>query len=113
MAVTYSWSFPTLDVVFDEGTMQNVVQTAHWIYTATDGMYTASNYGSIGLSPPNPSDFVPYEQLTPSIVEGWVQSAMGQEQIDAMNTSLSNNIAAQKNPTSGPLPPPWNQSSPA
>jgi hypothetical protein len=109
MAVSYAWTFPTLDVVFDEGNMQNVVETVHWVYTATDGDYVASSYGTVTVPPPEPADFIPYDELTPAIVEGWVEGAMGQDQLDAMDLALANNIAAQQNPTSGPLPPPWNQ----
>ena len=107
MATTYTWNFPALDVVFNEENMQNVVQTAHWIYSATDGEYSASQYGSVGLPVPSPEDFIPYDSLTEQIVEGWVVAALGQEQVDSMTKSLADNIESQKNPTSGQLPPPW------
>jgi hypothetical protein len=43
-----------------------VVMTAHWTATKTDGDYTASAYGSIGLPAKDPSDptFVAYEDIT-------------------------------------------------
>ena len=43
-----------------------VVMTVHWTADKTDGDYTASAYGSIGLPAKDPSDptFIPYDQLT-------------------------------------------------
>jgi hypothetical protein len=106
MAISYAWSFPTLDVVYSEDGFSNVVKTVHWIYTATDGSFSAYSYGTIGLASPG-QPFTSYDDLTPEIVEGWVVSAMGQDKVDAMETSLASQVEALKNPTSGPLPPPW------
>lgn len=106
MAIVYTWCFPTLDVIYSEDGFQNVVQTVHWTYTAVDGDYTASSYGTVGLPAPG-QPFTAYDDLTPEIVQGWVVGVMGQEKVDAMNASLANNIASQKNPTGGALPPPW------
>ena len=106
MAIVYTWGFPALDVIYSEDGFQNVVHTVHWTYTAVDGDYTASSYGTVGLPAPG-QPFTAYDDLTPEIVQGWVVGVMGQEQVDAMNLSLANNIASQKNPTGGALPPPW------
>lgn len=114
MAVTYAWSFPTLDVVYNEvdpvsgEPVQNVVTAVHWIYTATDGVFSASTYSVAQMQPPG-VPFIAYEDLTPEIVQGWVEAALGPEQLAAMNESLANQIAAQQNPTGGALPPPWTQ----
>jgi hypothetical protein len=37
----YTWSFPNF-----ETNSENVVKTIHWRYTAVDGEYSASMYGS-------------------------------------------------------------------
>lgn len=106
MAISYAWSFPTLDVVYSEDGFTNVVKSVNWIYTASEGSYSTYFYGSIGL--PNPGQpFISYDDLTPEIVEGWVVSAMGQDKVDAMETSLATQIENLKNPTGGPMPPPW------
>lgn len=112
MAIVYTWSFPTLDVVYNEidpvsgDPVQNVVSVVHWIYTAVEDTYTASTYGTVTLPPPG-MPFVDFDDLTPEIVEGWVVGVMGEDQVAAMETSLANQIEAQKNPTGGSLPPPW------
>ena len=44
MATSYEWSFPSLDVTYNEidpqteEPVQNVVTTVHWVYTARDGI---------------------------------------------------------------------------
>lgn len=112
MAISYSWSFPTLDVVYNEvdpvsgQPVQNVVSVVHWIYTAVDDTYTASTYSTVTLPPPG-MPFVEFDDLTPEIVQGWVEAALGPDQLAAMDESLANQIEAQKNPTGGALPPPW------
>ena len=56
-----------------------VLCTAHWNASKTDGDYTASAYGSLGLPAKDPSDptFVPYDQITEAQVIKWVKKAMG------------------------------------
>lgn len=108
MAISYSWSFPVLDVIYDEGGLQNVVTTVHWVYTAQDGAYSAQSYGTVALAAPG-QPFINYNDLTEEIVTDWVVNAMGAEQVSAMEASLAAQINAQENPTGGPLPPPWSQ----
>lgn len=112
MAVAYEWSFPSLDVIYSEvdpqteEPVQNVVTTVHWIYTAQDGDYTATMYSTVGLPGPG-QPFTAYEDLTPDIVQGWVESAIGADQVAEMQKSLANSIEAQKTPQGGSMTPPW------
>lgn len=112
MAVTYEWSFPALDVIYNEvdpetgELVQNVVTTVHWVYTARDGNYTATMYSTVGLPGPG-QPFTAYEDLTPAIVQGWTEAALGADQVAEMQASLANNIEAQKQPKGGSMPPPW------
>jgi hypothetical protein len=112
MAVSYEWSFPSLDVIhnqIDEQTglaVQNVVTTVHWVYTARDGDYTASMYSTVGLPGPG-QPFTAFEDLTPAIVQGWVETALGADQVAEMQSSLANSIEHQKQPKGGTVAPPW------
>lgn len=112
MAVTYEWSFPALDVIYNEvdpatgEPVQNVVTTVHWVYTARDGNYTATMYSTVGLPGPG-QPFTAYEDLTPVIVQGWVEAAIGPDQMAEMQESLARNIEAQKHPKGGSMAPPW------
>lgn len=102
----YAWSFPTLDVVYNEDGFAQVVKTVHWRYKATDGDYTAESYGTISLTAPG-QPFTDFDDLTPEIVTGWVTSVMGEEQVAAMDAALASQIDAKKNPVSGSVAPPW------
>lgn len=106
MAIEYTWTFPALDVTYEEDGLKNVVNTVHWVYNAKDGDYTATMYSTVGLAAPG-QPFVDYDDLTPEIVEGWVVGAMGEAAVDEMRASLAGSIESQKAPKGGNLPPPW------
>ena len=108
MAITYDWIFNPLTVKPAEGSLTDVVITIDWRRTATDDQYSASCYVQVSLGPPAPSDFTPYSDLTKDQVQGWVVSVLGQDQVDAYDISLAQQIENQKNPPSIQLPPPWN-----
>jgi hypothetical protein len=80
----------------------NVVNTVHWQATQTDGDFTASAYGSLGVPAKDPSDptFIPFDQLTEAEVKQWVLTTMGEEQVEALQANLDGQIEAQKHPTS-------------
>jgi hypothetical protein len=79
-----------------------VVQTIHWTANQTDGDFTASSYGSLGVPAKDPSDptFIAFASLTEEQVKQWVLDTMGQEQVEALQANLDGQIEAQKNPTS-------------
>jgi len=112
MSITYKWSFPALDVTYNEidpqtgKPVRNAVNTVHWVYTAKDGDYTSTMYSTVGLPAPG-QPFVDYSDLTPEIVEGWVVSALGEATVEEMKASLAGSIESQKAPKGGVLPPPW------
>jgi hypothetical protein len=80
----------------------SVVSTIHWTATQTDGDYTASAYGSLGVPAKDPSDptFIPFDELTETEVKQWVLQTMGEEQVAALQANLDGQIEAQKNPVS-------------
>jgi hypothetical protein len=79
-----------------------VVQTIHWTASQTDGDFTASSYGSLGVPAKDPSDptFIALASLTEAQVKQWVLDTMGQEQVTALQANLDGQIEAKKNPTS-------------
>jgi hypothetical protein len=104
MAITYTWSFPQFDVAKAEDGLTDVVTTIHWIINATDGTYTASSYGTVGLGSPNPADFIPYNQLT----ETWAISACSASlDVLSIEAGLAANIANQIDPPIVPMAPPF------
>jgi hypothetical protein len=92
-----------LNIVTINRTLPDAVcTTAHWTASKTDGDYTASAYGSIGLPAKEPSDptFVAYEDITEAQAIEWTLAAMGEEAVAALEAGLDAQIEAQKNPVS-------------
>jgi len=79
-----------------------VVNTIHWQASQTDGDFTASAYGSLGVPAADPTapGFIPFEELTEEQVKQWVITTMGEEQVAALQANLDGQIEAQKHPTS-------------
>ena len=86
MAITYEWSFPNFEV-----NSENEVKTIHWRYTATDGDYSASMYGSCGGS-----EGMDFTAMTKDHAIACVVENNSSE--EEMQTNLSAQIEAQKNP---------------
>jgi hypothetical protein len=71
------------------------VNLVHWICHDSEGEFSGSVYGSIGLTG---ELTVPYESLTESQVISWVKSAMGADTVAAHEAAVVAQIEAQKNP---------------
>lgn len=106
MSISYSWEFPSLDVVPSADGYSNVVRVVHWNYVATDGTRYQNMPGFSPLAAPSGS-FVNYADLTPAIVTGWVEGAIGAERLAEMKAELADRIARAANPPIEQLPPPW------
>jgi propanediol dehydratase small subunit len=89
--IQYQWSVVTMDYK----TSDKFVVTVHYNVSATEGEYTASTYGTVGYTQEEGADYIPYENLTPEIVVGWVQNSLGK---DTVEESLAGQIESQKNP---------------
>ena len=84
-----NWTISTMEREVSNG----FVITAHWQATATDGDYTASIYSTCSWADGTP--VIPYENLTPETVLGWVWETVSKQ---ATEDALAANIALQKNP---------------
>jgi len=107
MSNTYTWSFPTLTAYPQAEGQTDVVYTVHWVLTGTDGTYTGSVYGTVGLTYVAGSPYTPYAQLTEAQVQGWTTTTLGAEQVAALEANIDAQIQQQITPTSVNLPPPW------
>jgi len=107
MSNTYTWSFPTLTAYPQAEGQTDVVFIVHWVLTGTDGTYTGSVYGTVGLTYVAGSPYTPYADLTEAQVQGWTTTALGAEQVAALEANIDAQIQQQITPTSVNLPPPW------
>ena len=107
MAISYEWDVNTVDVHPTEGGHTDVIYNVHWRLNATDTQvdaegnpYTASVYGTQSLDTSDLSGFIDFDSVTLAEVQGWVESAMGEEKVQSLEDGLDANIAGQINPTS-------------
>lgn len=107
MSITNTWSVSQMDCYPTYEGETDVVFTVHWLLTATDGTYVGSAYGSCGVTLDEGSTFTPYADLTQDQVIGWVQAALGAEQVAAFEANVAQQIADQINPPVVTPPLPW------
>jgi hypothetical protein len=87
MAIEYTWSFPNF-----ETNSENVVKTIHWRYTAVDGEYSASMYGSCAGSEGMNFDSMTKEHCENCVLENQDTT------IEKMQNNLSAQIEEKKTP---------------
>jgi hypothetical protein len=109
MAINYTWDVSTVDVKEIDGNADTVFNV-HWRLTGTDDTNTvedsqgndvsaaATVYGTIGLDTEDLSDFTAFADLTVSDVQGWVEAAMGADEVQAKKDGLDATIAELVNP---------------
>jgi len=96
MTTAFTWDIAQLE----RTTVDGIVYTAHYTVAATDGIYSASAYGSIGLEQPDPDDVIPFAELTKDLVIGWVQEKLGgDEKVEEIETALQAQLDEQAAPT--------------
>jgi hypothetical protein len=97
-----TWDIAQLERRLPDGDTcpDGAIYTVHWTASLEEDGETAGAYGSIGFGAPNPSSFVPFNQLTKEEVVGWVLSALGVDQVVSIEEGLNNQIQQKLNPTS-------------
>jgi hypothetical protein len=76
-----------------------IVFTVHYTVNANDGTYSAGAYGSVGLEAPE-DNVIPYAELTPEIVIGWVKDKLGgEEKVAEIEAALQAQIDEQRAPS--------------
>ena len=96
MSITITWGVSELE----RHTADGIVYTAHYRVDAADGTYTSGAYGSIGFeAPEDPSEVIPFADLTEEIVIGWVKDALTAEKVESIESALEARIAEQHAPT--------------
>ena len=94
-ATTFEWGIAQME----RHTADGIVFTVHYTVAANDGTYSSSAYGSIGLEQPE-GEVIPFAELTPEVVIGWVQAKLGgEEKVDEIQAALQAQIDQQRTPT--------------
>ena len=108
MAINYAWDVSIVDTYPTKDSNSDVVYNVHWRLTATDDAnndadgnpQTSSVYGSQGLDTDSISSFTAFADLTSSDVQGWVEAALGADEVTALKANLDAQIAEKITPTS-------------
>ena len=109
MAINYTWNVSTVDVKEIDGNADTVFNV-HWRLNAEDDAnivkdflgndvpISVSVYGTQSLDTSDLSDFTAFADLSTSDVQGWVEAAMGEEEVTNMKTGLDAQIDELINP---------------
>lgn len=107
MATTISWIVQQMDCYPTEDGQTDVVFTVHWRCNGVDGDYAGTSYGTQSVTYVAGEPFTPYADLTQDQVIGWVQDAMGPEQVASVEANVEQQIQDQINPPVVSPPLPW------
>ena len=94
MSTTFTWNIAQME----RETADGYVFTVHYTVDAKDDTYSAGAYGSVGLERPETS-MIPFADLTPEIVIGWVKEKFGDEKVLEIEEALQSQIEEQRHPS--------------
>ena len=108
MAIGYTWDVSTVDTYPTLESNADVVYNVHWRLTAEDDAnqdadgknWTATVYGTQSVDTSDLSSFTAFADLTSSDVQGWVEAAMGADEVQSLKDGLDAQIALLITPTS-------------
>ena len=105
MTITNTWAIQQMDCYPEYEGEPDVVFVCHWTLIATDGTYSGSSYGSVGVTYEAGTPYTAYADLTLDQVLGWVWTN-GVDK-DATEAAVAAQIENQINPTVVTPPLPW------
>ena len=115
MAISYTWDVSNVDTYPSHtdsqdpaNTESDVIYNVHWRLNGEDDAnndadgnpQSGSVYGSVGLSVEDLSSFTAFADVSLSDVQGWVEAALGSDQVTALKASIDAQIAEKITPTS-------------
>ena len=96
---TTTWALANVDYDVSDG----FCHTAHWTVTRVDGDYSSYRYGSIALN--RPSSLTARTDLKTADIIADVKAVLGTDEVTAIETALTNEIAKLKTPVQGSFVP--------
>jgi hypothetical protein len=108
--VTYSWSFPQIDVALSLDGLSNVVTRLHWRLKGQRGSDTAETYGTADLpAPASPAGFIPLASVTEAQALEWIEGALGEDRIAVQKAAILAELEQITAPSVVAMSPPWTQ----
>jgi len=114
MAISYTWDVSMVDVYpshTDEqspaNTENNVIYNVHWRLIGEDDSNNDANGNPqtvnicnvVSLDVSDLSNFTAFDSVTLSNVQGWVESALGDDKVTSLKSDIDAQIAAKVTPT--------------
>ncbi len=102
--IVYNWTFPQFVIEPQLGDMSGLVTAMVWMCTGVDDETneTALISGRVVLTPPNPEQFVPFDQITQELAMAWLGMYIS---IDGVQDSIKAQILSQREPVQPTNPP--------
>ena len=100
MSVTYTIG------TLERNTSDDGVVVAHWRASDSDGDHSGSSYGTCGFTPDSTAEgYTAYADITEAQAIEWVKASMGEEAVEALESSIAAQIEESKAPaTSAGVP---------
>ena len=97
MAITKTWQVNTMERDLSDGHVNKVI---YRVIGKDDDTEKDRATGEVNFTKPSslPSDFVAYEKLDEATVLGWVKTAIGTDDVAAIEKTLEDNIVLINTP---------------
>jgi hypothetical protein len=102
MAITYTWNCTTVDTYPTKSDQADVIFNVHWRLNGVDDTEdenVGDSYGVVSLDTEDLSTFTAFADITEADVIGWVEAALGEDQVTALKASIDAQIAEKITPT--------------
>ena len=102
MAIAYTWNCTTVDTYPTKSDQTDVIFNVHWRLNGVDDTEDKNggdSYGVVSLDTEDLSTFTAFADITEADVIGWVEAALGEDQVAALKTSIDAQIAEKITPT--------------
>ena len=108
MAINFEWDVSNCEVYPNKDGLSDVVHKVNYTLKGIDSSnqddndnnYFATVIGRVYLDTSDLSNFIPWSDLTPAIVQGWVEDNMGSENVAQLKSDIEANISEKINPSS-------------
>lgn len=98
--MTYTWDNKTVDTYPLLEGESDVIFNVHWRLTGEDDNENiGSSYGTIALDTSDLTDFTAFADITEDMINGWVETALGADEVQAKKDAIDAQIAEKVNPT--------------
>lgn len=82
--MTFNWVISQLDSMPSLDGMDKVISVIHWrAQKQLQDSWTADTCGALIIPAPHEASFTPYDEVTKEMVEGWLESSLDTEAIEA------------------------------